>query len=696
MIKSRRTLRSLVTTLGLFVALSTAILVPLGYLAVVYAQSNQELLLTAQIKASRLARYIYTHEELWQYQRVRLAELIDLPEAKDADHRQRIFDSAGKLVLETGSEPDFPVTTRRAPIVVSGIEVGSVENAHSFRPELIRTGLVALFSAMLGFGMFYALRVLPLRVIDGTLSALKHQTVIFETSLDNMSQGLCMFDADQKLVIANTRFFELFGIPLEAVAQDMSKADLMRLTEALSVRSGVELNEPGCDDGVLFRPNGTAIAMLRRPMANGGEVITYEDITERRKIEDENRLMLARLRVTQDELRRAAVEAEASNEAKSAFLANMSHEIRTPLNGILGMAQVLDSGELSPAQAEGVQAILESGKTLMTLLNDVLDLSKIEAGMLEIQPTDGNLADDFLYVQKLFLGRAREKSIALSVQIDPSVPKTVSCDHIRVRQCLSNLVSNGIKFTKSGSVTIAVGWEAAGDEHLVRVEVRDTGIGIGQEEARRLFSEFSQADASTMRQYGGTGLGLVITRTLARMMGGDATVASTPGTGSIFSFSYRATATPSARVAAPDRDAGLGGSAALQGLRALLVDDNAINRSVVRLFLTPCGILVTDAVNGKEALGLLAQQPFDLVLLDVHMPIMDGIAAIRHIRAAEAAWRDIPVIATTADAMSGDRERLIAIGMSGYVSKPIERAALLREILRVVGARDEQGLRISA
>ena len=274
-----------------------------------------------------------------------------------------------------------------------------------------------------------------------------------------------------------------------------------------------------------------------------GVVGVARDVTRRKKAEDQNQLMLERLRATQEELKRAAFAAEASNEAKSSFLANMSHEIRTPLNGLLGMAQVLEREQLSPSQIEGVRVILESGKTLMALLNDVLDLSKIEAGMLDIEQIAGDLRDSFLYVQKLFLGRAQEKNIDIHVEIDEDVPDEVKFDHVRVRQCVSNLVSNAIKFTDTGSVTISVAHEIVGEgEYLILVDVADTGIGISEEAVRQLFSQFSQADASTTRKYGGSGLGLAITRKLARLMGGDTTVASALGKGSTFRFTFRALA----------------------------------------------------------------------------------------------------------------------------------------------------------
>ena len=539
-------------------------------------------------------------------------------------------------------------------------------------------------------------------------------------AISNMPVGLSMFDAEGKLIVCNQKFAEICALGPELTSPGTAYGAIhkreLELTSDISLGADPEgssaehfQSADSAEAGTVLREllDGRCLSVRVQPLNGGGWVAVHEDITPRRRAEEQNRLMVERLRAAQDELKRAVLAAESSNEAKSSFLANMSHEIRTPLNGILGMAQVLEREQLSLAQIEGVETILESGKTLMTLLNDVLDLSKIEAGKLNIEQTDGNLRDTFLYVQKLFLERAEEKDIELHVEIDEAVPLDLKFDHIRVRQCISNMVSNAIKFTNAGGVTISVQHEIIGDqEYLIRVDVTDTGIGISDEAVGQLFSEFSQADASTTRKYGGTGLGLAITRKLARLMGGDATATSVLGKGSTFSLTFRAL-TGAARDTAPawiqEKSAD---SATLHGLRLLLVDDNTINRSVARLLLAPTGVIVTEAANGQEALDQLAHQTFDLVLLDVHMPVMDGIEAIKLIRAADAPWRNVPVIALTADAMSGDRERLLSVGMTGYASKPIEQAALVQEIYRVMGASvmragdigllDAQSLAISA
>jgi CheY-like chemotaxis protein len=389
--------------------------------------------------------------------------------------------------------------------------------------------------------------------------------------------------------------------------------------------------------------------------------------------------------------------AENANKTKSAFLASVSHEIRTPLNGILGMGQVLLANQgLDPPLRDGLETIMDSGNILMSLLNDVLDMSKIEAGKLEISYEEGDLWHTFKAVHTLFLPRAQEKSIGLELCIAADVPKRLKFDMTRVRQCVSNLISNAIKFTSIGEVRVCVTQQIQDNGDVtITAAVTDTGIGISDETLDRLFSEFSQADASTTRRFGGTGLGLAITRKLARMMGGDVTVDSVFGEGSTFTLAFHAEAvaqTETPDIAPLTEDNGQP-APVLQDLQVLLADDNAINRKVGTMMLAPFGAAITEAVNGKEVLEKLEQQRFDIILLDVHMPVMDGLEAIAQIRVSSAPWRDIPVIALTADAMSGDREKLLATGMDGYIAKPIDQNAMLEEMCRVLShaqAKSEQ------
>lgn len=387
----------------------------------------------------------------------------------------------------------------------------------------------------------------------------------------------------------------------------------------------------------------------------------------------------------------AKSQAEAATVAKSNFLASMSHEIRTPLNGILGMAQVLASDTLSDSQRERVTVISDSGQTLMALLNDVLDISKIEAGKLEIACINGKLDQTIDRMRQLFLGRAEERGLWIKVEPRGEIPPTMLYDPIRVRQCVSNLLSNAIKFTECGGVTIGYGATPLPEGGWrVDISVTDTGIGMDEETSARLFAAFTQADASISRRFGGTGLGLAITRQLSRLMEGDVGVTSKPGEGSTFHLSFKA-GPPEVgqndesddRLNAPAED--LKASTVL-GARVLLVDDNPVNRQVVRLFTMQLAPKIVEATNGEEALARLAEQEFDIVLLDVHMPVMDGRETIKRIRASDQPWKDIPVIALTADAMTGDRERYLGMGMSDYISKPIDARELATRYVRLLQA----------
>jgi signal transduction histidine kinase/ActR/RegA family two-component response regulator len=420
--------------------------------------------------------------------------------------------------------------------------------------------------------------------------------------------------------------------------------------------------------------DGRTVAITIEKMSLGRKAAIAVDITELC-----NREM---------ELKKARAAAEVASEAKSAFLANMSHEIRTPLNGILGMAQVLESTRLDETQQQYVATILQSGGMLMALLNDVLDLSKIEAGKFDIVPSENDLSDLLQRLQRLWAPRADEKGLELSFELHPDMPVFLSFDSIRVQQCISNLVSNAIKFTEKGRIEVLASSTPAGDgAHLIEIRVNDSGMGMNAEARARLFNPFAQADETISRKHGGTGLGLFITAKLAGIMGGSVSAQSEPGEGSSFCFSFRAMEARRQSQAAPayeptnvDRDRE---TLKASGLRVLLVDDHPINRQVASLFLRPYTTYVAQAVNGQEALDALEREAFDLVLLDMHMPIMDGPTTIRHIREDGRPYAGIAVIALTADAMSGDRERYLALGIDGYVSKPLAERDLLAEIMRI-------------
>jgi len=391
-------------------------------------------------------------------------------------------------------------------------------------------------------------------------------------------------------------------------------------------------------------------------------------------------------------LKRAQRHAEAASRAKSSFLAVMSHELRTPLNGMLGLTQALRAGTLTPEQREQVDLIMDSGDTLLVLLNDILDLSKIEAGKLEIAPTAGDLVQTCARLVGGYQPTAREKGVALSFTLESAAPGPLMFDGVRVRQCLTNLVSNALKFTTEGKVEVALACypEEAGRVR-VRLRVADTGIGMNASTVAKLFRPFVQADASTTRNFGGTGLGLNITRRLVEMMRGEIRVESEEGRGSVFTIEMLVDAADASESSASPEEAGEEDVrfAALQGRRVLVVDDHPVNRRVIRLFLEPFECALIEAATGQEALDVLHREPVDLVLMDVNMPVMDGLEATRRLR-AEPRFARLPVIALTADVMSAQIKTCLEAGCDAHVAKPIDLRNLLSVMDRALalGARE--------
>ncbi|MEL7000830.1 MAG: ATP-binding protein, partial [Pseudomonadota bacterium] len=375
-------------------------------------------------------------------------------------------------------------------------------------------------------------------------------------------------------------------------------------------------------------------------------------------------------------------QAESESAAKSSFIANVSHEIRTPMNAIMGMAQLLSDEQLSKAQAEKVDTLVYSAKSLIAILNDVLDLSKIEAGKLVIDRIRNRPTDVFSRTVEIWRGRASQNGTTIDLVLDRALPETALFDAVRVQQCLSNLLSNAIKFTCNGQVRVVVDSVETADATMFSVSVEDEGPGIDPTHLDQLFEPFQQGDGVV----GGTGLGLAISRRLAELMGGTLTATSRLGEGSKFSFSFLAGAArmtaqaPSARrqESTPSTAERLS-----SGLRILLAEDIPTNRFVVRAMLSAQPVQLVEAENGAEALDWLDREHFDIVLLDMNMPVMDGPEMIGLLRARTDAVGRIPVLALTADAMTGDRERYLKLGINGYLPKPLDREHLIAEIARL-------------
>jgi PAS domain S-box-containing protein len=504
-----------------------------------------------------------------------------------------------------------------------------------------------------------------------------HYNLMVVTSQDLIWQ--C--DTEGRYIYLNSAWEHVFGYKLDEMlgkqftnfqAPETAKRDMLmhnRLMEGLSVNhfESIHIGKAGNEIHLVFNAQFRSDE-LGNIVGTGG---TAHDISGSKLLEKE--------------LRQAKTAAEAANLAKSAFLSNMSHEIRTPMNGLLGMAQLLALTELSADQREYVEALHVSGNNLLSLINDILDLSKIEAGMITIESYDFSLAKTMNDIALTQRSGIFNKGLSFNVNVASEIPPVLSGDQLRLKQILNNLLGNAVKFTSQGDITISAKvLEWYDTSLLVEIAVLDTGIGIPAELLGNIFKPFVQAENSTTRQFGGTGLGLSICNTLAELMEGSITVESTPGGGSCFKLTLPfaisqkevATTEPAQKVIAlwdgPKP-------------RILFVEDNQVN-SMYSMVLF--GKLEFDAVlaeNGRDALLALEQGTFDLVLMDIQMPVMNGEEALREIRTKElGSSRHQPVIALTAYSLRHDRERFLQEGFDGYVSKPMVIEELIDEMKRVL------------
>ena len=508
---------------------------------------------------------------------------------------------------------------------------------------------------------------------------LANAKAIMDGALASMADGFLLCDAQDRVVVWNARYLTMFpwlelviaaGVPFETLVDAGARAIVpdalgpqrreawreMRLTRH---RSGAGTFEQELADGSVLH-------VIERAMPDGGTVSVVRDITKAER-----------------ELARAKAAAEASNLAKSQFLAAMSHEIRTPLNGVLGMNSLLLKTDLDDEQRSYARTIRSSGKALLALINDILDLSRVEAGRLELLHAEFDLQTLVEEVAASVATRAQQKGLALRLHFEPGLPEMLVGDEGRIRQVLFNLIGNAVKFTEAGSVDVEVAHRsAAGDPQRVEIEVtlRDTGIGITAQALPTLFERFRQADSSIERRYGGSGLGLAISRGLVDLMGGRIDVQTELGRGSTFRVTL-ALERGQTRRTAVDTQADVE-SDMTAGRRVLVAEDNEVNQLVIRAMLRQLGHSCEIAHDGFEAIDMLEADVFDLVLMDIHMPNLDGMAAARRIRALDGDAARIPIIALTANAMVEDREAYLACGMDDHVAKPIEPAALARAINR--------------
>jgi len=483
-----------------------------------------------------------------------------------------------------------------------------------------------------------------------------------------------MYDADERLVASNTRYTQIFPKLTPIVRPGVSFTEIVRRAAASGqIKEAVGREDEWVRDRLeYFRnpgapreettPDGRFIRYYEKCTLDGGRVGLRSDVTE---------------------LAEAKIRAEAANRAKSEFLANMSHEIRTPLNGVLGMADLLAETRLDDTQQTMLQTIRDSGWSLLDLLNDILDLARVEAGKMALDCKPFDLSAVINRLVSLHGTNARAKGVDLVIEYAPGALIRREGDDTRITQVLHNLVGNAVKFTERGQITLRV---HADDTHRLCFVLSDTGIGMSPQQVDRIFNVFEQADAGTVRRYGGSGLGMTIVRKLLDLMDGDIRIESTPGKGTVIDVDLKAPATnapqdSASRVISDSRvdDPDINN---LHGRTILVADDNATNRKILSALLSKLGISAEFVENGAEACDLWREHEFDLLLLDISMPVMDGIEALRLIQQeAHASGRRIPTaVAITANVMPGQVAQYHEEGFIATLAKPL-RAAQLKEVL---------------
>ncbi|EJW13390.1 putative sensor histidine kinase [Rhodovulum sp. PH10] len=555
---------------------------------------------------------------------------------------------------------------------------------------------LALATALIAAAIatFVAVSLRRIRRANRDLAAgeaeLSDQNRRFRDALESMGQGLAMFDADGRLIVCNARYVDLYGLrPLDPKpGTTLQEIVGYRIAAGIVERQVDERSHavPEVDDHwVIPLADGRFIAVFRRMRATGGWVATHTDITDIKRAQDER----ARAEAEAARSREQEIAAKEACATKTAFFATMSHEIRTPLNGLLGLAATLLETPLDADQRKILEAIDQSGESLLAIVDDILDLSKLDAGRMLFEEVVFSPRALVAEVERVLATQVRAKGLSFRTEVSAAVPGHLLGDPARLRQVLLNLAGNAVKFTaRGGRVAIRMDGTVEGDRASLVCAVSDSGIGIAPERLATLFSDYVQADSSINRRFGGTGLGLAISKRIVEQMAGTIAVASTPGAGSTFTVSLTlpvAAAPPAEEKRAPVSYASFRAKLMRLGrpLKVLLAEDNATNQLVVTRMLKEFDVAVRIAPDGRQAVAAVAEQAFDIVLMDVRMPGMDGLEATRWIRARGGAFARLPIVALTANAFPDDVRACREAGMTGFMAKPVRKVTLLETLAEV-------------
>ncbi len=485
-----------------------------------------------------------------------------------------------------------------------------------------------------------------------------------EAVIESMDEGIIVSDNQMNFLYANPAACELFP-DMKLGEGNVSESEIQAIYEQTG--TVLELNDKSYE---------IRNAEIRDDVQVKGYMLSVIDVTD----------VMAQAKL----MRELAEKAENASRAKSAFLANMSHEIRTPMNAILGMTEIALRGNLDEQQRDAVEQIKSASTTLLTIINDILDFSKMESGKLEIVEADYDVKSLVQDVYHIFSGKVEEKNLRLEIGIDPTMPKGLHGDEIRLKQVLINLINNAVKFTEQGGVQLSVGYEKAGEDIRLTASVKDTGIGIKKEDLERIFNSFEQSDTFRNRKKEGSGLGLAISRQLILLMGGDIHVESEYGKGSNFCFEVPqrvVDASPCGALELSEKQPRVQQTTRYEDFKApnarvLVVDDNLVNRKVAVGLMRPFAMQVDTAKSGKEAIEMVQQKEYHLIFMDHMMPDMDGVETTHIIRQLDGEYyRNVPIIALTANAISGVKEMFLEEGMNDFIPKPINIKELSEKIL---------------